>query len=336
MNEPNLQAEQQEKPGDPSAWGYASGRISVLETHLLNRSFFESLARSRSLIDAQSLLAKTPYRVYFQTSESIANYSLTLDQAFTKIMEGILKDSPPHIMNAYFQIPDRYLYFRNLFIHFSARNASVQELEHTFSFLAENEIEQESVSRHRDLLNDHHAPGNTEPVARSLFLDSAVTALKLKIVSMVPEEKISQVLRDMTILESWTALLRNRWNGTDPEVMQKWFLMPNEYTVFVKNSALSALINPSSALLGFVSDGVYDRLNSVPVETLRQSVDLLIREAVRDDILQCRMVPFGPERVLSFYVSLRVEIENLRLALASVASGIESRIVIERFRREYA
>jgi hypothetical protein len=337
MNDPNTtRTETRDLTGDESLWGFASGRVSVLETQLLNRSYFESLARSRSIGEAQSLLGKTPYRAYFTTGESIANYSLTLDQAFTKIVESVLKDAPPHAMNTYFKLADRYLYFRNLFIHFSSRNATIPDMESTFGYLAENEVEMQAISRHRDMVSSHEAPGQNQPVARSLFLDSALTALKLKIASLVVEEKIATVLRDMALLESWTAILRSRWNGTDPEIVQKWFMLPDEYGVFIKNTAHFALANPVASLRGVISDGVLNRLEGVNLETLRQSLDIIVREVVRDEVLVCRMVPFGAERVFSYYVSLSIEVENLRLALATVVSGLESRVVIDRFRREYA
>ena len=326
----------QQVSSDATQWAYISGRISVLETQLLNRSFFEALARSKSIADAQSLLSKTPYRGFFPSNESIIDYSTNLDQAFTRTLEGVLKDAPPHIMRSYFHVSERYVYFRNLFIRLSGRNASVNELENTFSFLAENEDEQEAVARHREMVATRTAPQNDQPVARSLFLDSVLVMLKLKIVSLVEEEMVKNILRDTTILECWTAILRNRWNGTDAETIQKWFLVPPEYAEFVRNTAHLALTNPVPALHGHVSENIVNLFQGITPDILRQNIDILIRDAIRENVLGSRMITYGPEKVLAFYLALRIEIENLRLALAAVISGIESRTVIERFRREYA
>ena len=325
-----------EKSDDTSLWGYVSGRISVLETQLMNRAFFESLARSRTFGDAQSLLSKTPYRLYFTTNETVNDYSLTLDLAFQRMIDGILKDAPAHPMEFYFHASDRYVYFRNLYIRLSTRNVSAPELENTFEALAETADEQGAVSGHRQMVANREAPGQNNPVARSLFLDSVLTTLKLQLSSSIGEELIQRVFRDTTLLEGWTAMLRSRWNGTDPDVIQAWFIVPDEYKEFVRNTSLLALTNPVQALQGYVSDTALNALAGITVESLRQNLDNHVRDAVRENILACRMFPYGPEKLLSYYLALKIENENLRLALSSVVSGIESRIVMERFRREYA
>jgi vacuolar-type H+-ATPase subunit C/Vma6 len=160
--------------------------------------------------------------------------------------------------------------------------------------------------------------------------------VKLHLASQADHGLINTVLCDMTVLEMWAALIRNRWNNTPSETIQKWFIVPDAYVEFVQNTAQSALTSPAASLRGAVSEGVSERLRGTGAETLRQNLDVLVRDAVREEVLACRMVPYGPERVLSYYLSLRIEIENLRLALASVTSGIDAKTVMERFRREYA
>jgi len=81
---------------------------------------------------------------------------------------------------------------------------------------------------------------------------------------------------------------------------------------------------------------VYQRLRSAGSENLRRDIDVYIGEAIRDDILMCRHITYGPEKVLAYLVGYTVEQENLRLALASVIEGIDSGVVAGRLRRDYA
>ncbi len=336
MSELNKQKEQFEKSIDYSKWCYISGRLSVMETRFLDRSFFESLAKCLSFGDVQSMLSKTVYRTYFTYDETVMNYSATLEQAFDDIMDGIFKDSPPHIMRLYFAASKRYVDFRNLFIRLCNQNAPATELENAFDVLVETDVERDAIASHRDMVKIREAPQNADPVARSLFLDSVLTTLKLRLASHIQEMMITTLLRDTAILESWAAILRSRWNGTDPEIVQKWFIVPDEYGNFVRNTVLSAGSNPALALAGVVSEMIASLFRGIDIDILKQNIDLLVRDAVHADVINCRMVTYGPEKVLAFYNALQIEIENLQLALASIVSSIESRIVIERFRREYA
>jgi len=319
-----------------TAWSYVSGKVSVLETMLLGRSFFENLVKCKTLSDARSMMAKTPYRQYFSTDESILHYSSSLDTAFDEIMGAIYKDSPQHIMRTYFEASGKYIDFRKFFIRLCQRGASASELENAFDMLASEGGERVALAHHVALLKSREAPQNADPVARSLYLDSIVCTLKLQIASDTPEESVKTILRDMAVLECWTALLRSRWNGTSADIIQKWFIVPDAYVEFVKSTASLAESNPALALNNIVSGESIEGLRSAGLESLRQNIDALVREAVRNTVLAIRMAPFGPGKVLAFYVAMRIESENLRLALSSVVSGIESRIVVERFRREYA
>lgn len=324
------------QPSAPTEWCYISGRVSVLETMFLNRSFFDGLLRSRSVSDARSALAKTQYRQLFTTDESLRVYARALDIYSEELKAGILQDAPPHVLVSFFDVKRRYTLFRTLFLRFTARGASAAELESTFDTLTENPAETETLSAHRAQLKQREAPQHADSVARSLFLDSAACTFLLHLAGAAPEPAVSSLLRTMAVLRTWAAVLRNCWNGTSAEVVQRWFIMPEMYAGMITAAVHQAESNPVDAISGFIPDAVYQRLRSAGSENLRRDIDVYIGEAIRDDILMCRHNPYGPEKVLAYLVGYTVEQENLRLALASVIEGIDSGVVAGRLRRDYA
>lgn len=318
------------------SWGYVSGRMSVLETQFLPRSFFEGMLRSRSLSDARSTLAKTTYRTVFAADEQVRGYHEALDSAAETLRKDILNVSPPHVLNSFFDVPRRYLVFRSLFLRAAARGASVSDLEAAVESLAANPSELSALESHIAALRSREAPQSADAVARSLYLDSAVCTLRLALAQSAPEEKVRRLLGDLAVLQGWSAVLRSRWNGTPAEVIRRWFMVPGAFGEMVRAASALAESNPVGGLSGHVSDTAFRALREAGADQIRRNVDAAAGEAVRGQVLDCRMVTYGPERVAAYFIAYMVEQENLRLALASVVNGMEPRIVMERLRKEYA
>lgn len=336
MSEITFQSESAPGAADSGEWGYVSGRLSVLETMLLNRNFFEGMLKSRSLSDARSALAKTLYRAVFTTDEHVRDYYIVLENFSSFMLTDILKSSPAHMLKSFFEIPKRYLAFRNLFLRAAGRGASVSDIENTFDTLAVTAYERAALGEHIAMLRSREAPQSADSVSRSLYLDSAVCTLQLKLAESAPEEMVRRLLHDLAVLQCWSAVLRSRWNGTPAEVVRRWFVVPGEYAEVVRNAAALADTNPVGALAGKISESSLRVLREIGPEHIRRNVDSAAGDAVRDAVMEGRMITYGPERVLSYLVAFNVEQENLRLVLTSIVNGVEPRIVIERLRREYA
>jgi vacuolar-type H+-ATPase subunit C/Vma6 len=336
MNTTFEQTGTQAKSVPRTDWGYISGRLSVLETLLLSRSFFEGILKAHDLSEVRSALAKTPYRAVFTTDEAIRNYHAVLDKYSEAIISDIYGNSPPHVLKSFFDIMSRYPVFRGIFLRAVARGASLSEIDSSFDTLTSTEEEQEALLLHRSMLRDRETPQHADAVARSLFLDSVFCTLRLKLAGKAPEELVTSLLRDIAALQCWSAVLRSRWNGTSSEVIRRWFVLPDISGDMVKDTTALAESNPAGALTERISEHALQIVKEAGHERIRRNVDNVAGEAIREGALQCRMVPYGPEKVLGYVVAFQVEQENLRLALSSVVSRVAPQIVAERFRREYA
>jgi len=317
-------------------WGFVCGRISVLEMLLLNRGFFEGVIKCKTIGDVRSTLAKTQYRQVFNSDDSVREYMGVLDKFSGEVFSDILKYTPPHVLNCFFNLQQRYLTFRNAFIRISGKGGSVAELESVFDSFVDNGIEAQAVVAHRAMLRGKETPQSAESVARSLYLDSVACSVKIALAESAPEESVRTILSTMAVLQSWSAILRSRWNGTSAEVVSKWFVLQDTYTDFIKETAALAQTNPVASLSGKVSDKVQRKLRNIPSDAFRQNIDSSANESIRDDMNELRYITYGPEKVVAYFVALGIELDNLRLALASAVNGIDSKIVAERFRKEYA
>lgn len=321
---------------DPTAWGYISGRLSVLETQLLNRGFFEMLARCRSLSDARSALAKTGYRQFFSSDESIRDYLDILDSYRKSIYDDILSNSPDQFIGSFFDIKERYISFRKMFLNACKRGASVNELDGLFDILSPTLFENPELSVYKSMLRNREAPQNADAVGKSLYLDSVISALEIIMGTLAPEKTVSDMLLDISVLQCWSSVLRSKWNGTATDVIQKWFVLPGKYSSLPYETALLSETNPLAPLNERISESVLRRLKSLGNDVLKHNIDSAVNDAIRDDVYEFRKITYGPEKILSFFIALDVELDNLRLSLASVSNGINPKTAIDRFRREYA
>ena len=336
MNGQVLQRESVPHATPSSAWGYVSGRVSVLETMLLSRDFFGDVFRCNTLTEARSLLAKTMYRQKFPTDDSVRNYARILEFAGEEVIFTLFHDSPQHIMEPYFVFPKRYASFRNLFLRASKREATISELENIMDSLIIFSEDESSLVIHRELLRSKDAPQHADTVAQSLFLDSIACSMKLTYASLIPERSIASLITTIALLDLWSCVVRSVWNGTSTDVVQHWFIVPDTYRELVKNSARLAESTPGDAAVGFIPEKIAQKLRGFGFENLRKNIDDAILDVMHDDILVWRYIPYGPERVVTFIFALHSEQENLKIALSSVVHGIDPDLVRQRLRRDYA
>jgi vacuolar-type H+-ATPase subunit C/Vma6 len=321
---------------DPTAWSYISGRLSVLETQLLNRGFFEMLAKCRTLSDARSALAKTGYRQFFSSDESIKDYLDILDLYRKSVYDDILSNSPDQFIGSFFDMKERYISFRKMFLNACRRGASINELDGLFDILSPTLFEKPELSVYKSMLRNREAPQNSDAVGKSLYLDSVISSLEIIMSSLAPEKTVSDMLTDISVLKCWSSILRSKWNGTTADVIQKWFVLPGKYSSLPYDTALLSETNPLAPLNDRISETVLRRLRSLGNDVLKQNIDSAVNDAIRDDVFEFRKITYGPEKMLSFFIALDVELDNLRLSLASVSNGINPKTAIDRFRREYA
>lgn len=319
-----------------NSWGFVSGKVSAQEAELLPRSFFEGILRCRDLNEARQALGKTVYRSLFASDETIRDFSEVLNTYADSHAAEIFSLSPPHPLSLAWGLLTRYRTFRTLFNQLAGQNNPVlADLERTFAILTGDETLQKAMKEHLNCLARRESPQTANAVERSLFLDSAACTVLDLLKTYAKEPLIATYLHDRALLSAWSAILRARWNGVPADSLKRWFIFGDDTTFAAEVCASEH--NPAavvrSRLKSPSASSVIDQTDS---SVLRNDVDAIVAEAMRDTIWSCRQVSFGPEKVLSHLCAVEVEVINLQLSLSAVALGIDRKVVTARLRREYA
>jgi len=168
---------------------------------------------------------------------------------------------------------------------------------------------------------------------RSLFLDSAACTLIDLFAEMSPEPKVKRCLHDRAALSAWAAVVRARNNRIPPESLRQWFIFGEDRSFVI--AILRDETQLIQAMKPFVGDAAYRVLERTEPGRLRDDVDAVVAEALRGDLLECRRVVTGPERVLAYLEALAVEETNIRLCCAAVVGDMNRDVVVGRLRMEY-
>ncbi|MCC8190968.1 MAG: hypothetical protein LIP77_10115 [Planctomycetes bacterium] len=319
----------------PSAWSFVSGKIAALEAELLPRSFFETLLKSSSRAEARSALGKSGYRVLFPDDRSLDASSAILDARFKEVRAEIFKLCPPHPLENFFGIGDRFRTFRTLFNQLSRQpNPPVGELDALFPLFAVEDAFADGLREHRDMLFRKSPPQAATPMERSLYLDSAACTLMGVVARFVPETLVREYMRDRSLLTAWAGIFRLLWNGVPADMIRTWYVYDNSLDLAA--SMVASEHEPKAEISRRLTSRSSTVLDGIDLGCIRADIDSAASDVLRETVLACRMVPFGAERVLSYLVAIEVELVNLELCLSTIANGMDRDVTLSRLRREYA
>ncbi len=319
----------------PSAWSFVSGKIAALESELLPRAFFDALLKAPTRAEARSALGKSPYRILFPDDKSLDQSSAILDAKAKEIKAELFALCPPHPLENFFGIGDRFRTFRTLFNQLSKQsNPPVGELDSLFPVFAVEQEFADKLEEHRNMLLRKNAPQLATPMERSLYLDSAACSLMRIVGEYAPEPLVKSYMIDRSLLTAWSGIFRSRWNGVPAEMIRSWYIYDNSPDL--ANSILAMESEPKAEISRRLSTRSSAVLESVDMNKIKSDIDSVASDVLRDTVLACRMVPFGAERTMSYLVAIEVELINLELCLSTIANGINRDVTASRLRREYA
>lgn len=319
----------------PSAWSFVSGKVAALEAELLPRAFFDGILKSTSRSDARSALGKSVYRTLFPDDKSLDQVSPAVDAKGQEIRAELFKLCPPHPLENYFGIASRFRTFRTLFNQMSKQsNPQVQDLDALFPVFAVEPAFADALVEHRNLLGRKNSPQSATPMERSLYLDSAACSLMRVVADYAPERLVKQYMADRAVLTAWAGIFRARWNGVAPEMIRAWFVYENSPDL--ASSILAAENEPKAEVTKRLSVQSSAALDALDPARIKSDIDSAAADVLRETVLECRRVPFGAERALSYLVAIEAELVNLDLSLSSVANNIDRQTTASRLRREYA
>lgn len=323
---------------DQQEWGFASGRVSVLEGRLLPTEFFQSLVVVEHSDDLLHRLQETQMREYLMPGATWEDWSETTDTFFHKMAVSLRQDCPsPKLVNL-FLLTDDYLNLKRALLNLGS---------YPFPHGAYNEEKLAAVASGntgllprevREPMGAFSGGFTSDPSAR-VALDIVLDGAYLRNVLAAGEEMgipvIQAWLDEMTLARAAVALWRAVRDGANLRLYQQHFLPVGDHT-----SVLNELIssgepqNWGGILPGRVGD-LWQEAQQAHEEEQTMEFGVLMYNRLTDVARRAKLQTMGPERVFGYLWGLLVEIYNLKLIINGRLNGIDPGLLKRRLRESY-
>ncbi len=316
---------------DALRYGFAVGKVRVLETRALDRSASERLLDAPSFAEQKRLLSDTPYGRYLESATTAEEVEEGLDAALDGFYR-FLKDAelPPAVVRFFRVRPD----FRNLKGALKARvvGASLEGL-----LVPHGTVPLEAFSRDltelpeplgllaQELLADEDAG----PAELDRAVDAALFAELGRLAREARSAYLAEIAALMVDLANAKVLIRTRLAGMDPRDIAVLFFDGGKVPV----SRFTAIAEMPASEVATALQRV-DVFKSVDPAALA-SADTL--DPATDGLLftllgRGRRGPEGPEPVIAYVFARETEVATLRVLLLGRLSGIDTETLRARLR----
>lgn len=320
--------------GDDIRYGYAVGRVRVLEGRLLGRSTFERLLDASDLREQKRVLAETHVGRYLESAQTAEDVERGLEASLGDLYEEFLtRAGLPHAVVRYFQLPHDYANLR------LALKARVVGAALPAQLSALGAVPPEAFSADSGLLPDEFRAlltmwdGAEEPPPLEV-VDAAVDRALYSALTAAAKQSRLPFLRDLTRLRIDIAnarvLIRARAKGLTPGETQSR-LLPDG------SPALEALAASASRLSAMeLAEAIADTraLGHVPEQDLTDidRFDLLGDLLIGRRMQAARIAPGGADPVLAYVLGREAEVLVLRTVVAGRLAGLDAETIRERLR----
>ncbi|MDO8848862.1 MAG: V-type ATPase subunit [Coriobacteriia bacterium] len=319
--------------GDDIRYGYAVGRVRVLEGRLLSRATFERLLDAPDLREQKRILAETHMGRYIEDAETAADVEQALNASLADLYAEFLEraDLPPAVVT-FFQMPYDYA---NLRAALKARILGVGagELSPLGSVPAEAFAGDgaELPDAMRNLLtmfDDAEEPPALDDVEalvdRAMFvaLADAARASKVRFLRGLATLRID--------LANARLLIRARAKGLrSAEVVSR--LVPGGSKALVKLASGLTGMAPADLAAAIVDTRVLGGPNETELVDIER-FDMMADSLVAERMLAARRSPGGAEPVLAYVLGREAEVLLLRTAVVGRLAGLDRESVRARLK----
>lgn len=319
---------------DDIRYGYAVGRVRVLEGRLLSRSTFERLIDSADLHDQKRVLAETHVGRYLDAAETAEDVERGLEASLGDLyVEFLAKAGLPEAVVKYFRIPHD---FANLRLVLKARVLGIDDLERlsTLGSVAPEAFSHEGAAlpeEMRALL--HQWDGAEEPPALD-DVESAVDRAMFAALSSAARSSRLPFLRELTKLRIDLAnarlLVRARAKGlSSADVLAR--LVPGGSPRFNKIAATASRMSAAELAEAIADTRLFGHMSEADIADAER-FDVVADAVLAQRMLAARMAPGGAEPVLAYVLGREAEVLLLRTAVAGRLAGLDADTIRARLK----
>ena len=318
---------------DDIRYGYAVGRVRVLEGRLLSRATFERLLDAPDLREQKRVLAETHVGRYLEAADSAEDVERALEAALGDLYEEFLEraDLPPAVVR-YFRLPHDYA---NLRATVKARLLGIQP-SGSLSSLGSVPVEAfaqpaglpEPLAFTATLWDEYETPPDLDEVEaeidRALFEELEEAARESKV----------RFLRELTTLRIDLAnvrvLVRARAKGVSAADLAGR-LIPGGTAALLDLANIAPRLGAEDLVEAIVDTRALRHVTAHDLGDIER-FDLLADSLLAERMTAARRAANGPEPVLAYVLAREAEVLVLRTLVVGRLSGLDSEAVRQRLR----
>ena len=317
---------------DSLRYGFAVGKVKVLETRTLDASAYERLLDAPSFAEQKRLLSETPYGRYLEDAETPDDVEHALDEALENFYGFLKAAALPEPVMRFFRLRYDYSNFK------AVAKAEAVGASRAGLFVDHGTIPRESFENDLSALPEplgslastlalgpSEASGVSEtlpqdPAAVDTLVDKAMFAELLRTAKASRSSFLVDLSRLAIDLANLKTMVRARRSGAGTETMLAWLI--DGGTVPLSTFASLSELPPESVASALSRVPALRSLSGVQlteVATLDEKLDQVTFAALR----RGRMGEVGPEPVIAYVFGREAEVATLRVLLLGKMTGID-------------
>ncbi len=317
---------------DPIRYGFAVGRVRVLETRLLGRSTYERLLDAATFHDQQRVLSETHFGRYLEGAKTAADVERAVDASLADLYDEFLQRA---------NLPDAVVRFFRTGYDYGNLKAVLKSrllgatLDAPLSPLGMIPVE--------DFDDPEDLPDAVGETARALLgaeeppsaddVDATVDRAMFEAVSGLAEQTHIRFLEELAAhsvdVANVKVLMRSCIAGRSPQEAEGMLIPGGTFDA----QPLAALVRrPAVELASLLLErGVVKASGPDQLADLER-LDLVADEAVAELMRKARRVANGPEPVIAYVLAREAEAVSLRALLVGRIAGLDREVVRTRLR----
>lgn len=318
---------------DDIRYGFAVGRVRVLEGRLLSRATFERLLDAPDLKEHKAILAETHVGPYLDAADSADAVERALEASLDDLYDEFLERAGlPDAVVAYFRQPHDYANLR------TALKARILGVTAQGTLTSLGTVPPEAFAKPSSL----PAPFASMLVAwdeaeEAPDLDDVEAAVdRALFAALAASARASGVrfLRDLTVLRIDLAnarvLLRARAKGV-PQHVLAGRLIPGGSRSLTALAEAALRLEPAELAEAIIRTGALGHATAYDLED-PERFDVAADLVVAEQMAAARRMPNGPEPVIAYVLAREAEVRVLRTLVAGRLAGLDPESIRPRLR----
>jgi V/A-type H+-transporting ATPase subunit C len=320
---------------DPLRFGFAVGRVRVLETHLLKRSTYERLLDAASFADQRRVLSETTYGGYLENASTAEDVERALDRAQADLYRDFLETANlPDPIVEYFRAQHDFENVRGMLKAEALGIDATELLNDLGSVEAERFVsgmlpaELEATVREIRTRTVTES-GDIDPEAVDPAVDAAMFAALTRIADTSGFAHMVDLARIGVDTANLRVFVRSRLRGAAIAQVQEHFIEGG--TIGVERLVELYRLPVAEAAARIAQSASFRCLDAEGLEDPRR-FDVIADTAAACVLKEAAMVPVGPEPVVAYVLARRAEISTLRMLLIGKIAGVGIDVLRGRLR----